>query len=568
MYGYPISRCACAPAATVRFLSKVVLLILVGLLSGEGQVFAQTTTWVSRDSDGNEGNGWNYTPSVSAEGRYVAFQSDSNNLVSEDTNTAADIFVHDVILGETSRVSVDSNGNEGVTYSSGPWISANGRYVAFESDSNNLVPEDTNGERDIFVHDRATGETTRVSVASNGEQGNGPTHSPFISVDGRYVTFSSYSNNFVPIDSNGWPDIFLHDRATGETTRVSVDSEGNEASGDSYGRTSISADGRYVVFWSFADNLVHLDTNGQPDIFVHDRVTGQTTRVNVDSDGNEANDWTDDIAAISPDGRYIAFSSRANNLVAGDTNGRTDIFVHDHATGETTRVSVDSDDNQGNHESYSPSFSADGRYVAFYSWANNLVSGDTNEAADIFVHDRDAGQIIRVSVDSDGNEANSDSGFPLISADGRRVVFESTATNLVPEDTYSNYWATEIFVHGPLGGEPMEVSIDVAPNRDPNRIRPERGSVVVAILGVETFDPTQVDPDSVRFGPEEAEASRDRIVDVDRDGDWDRVLYFRTAETGIACGDVEATLTGETVTGTQITGTDSIQTIGCKSRER
>ena len=556
MKTYPTSRNLAAKSQSTRSLWKVLFLTLLGVLLSAGKVCAQETTWVSKDSDGNEGDSYSRGSSISADGRYVTFTSSSSNLVPNDANEYSDAFVHDCKTGETTRVSVDSEGNEGNEGGGGGSISADGRYVAYQSWASNLVSEDTNGHRDVFVHDRKTGETTRVSVDSEGNEGNGSSGDASISADGRYVAFQSWASNLVSEDTNGTPDIFVHDRKTGETTRVSVDSEGNETN-DSSLRPSISADGRYVAFEAYASRWYV--------IFVHDRKTGKTTLVSVDSEGYYASDWSHS-PSISADGRYVAFYSYADNLVLHDTNSRSDIFVHNRETGETTLVSVDSEGNQTNGWSYTPSISADGRYVAFYSNASNLVPEDTNWTHDVFVHDRKTGETIRVSVDSEGNEGNDASIAPSTSADGRSVAFHSWATNLVHEDTYSSYLSSEIYVHGPLIANPLEVSIDIAPYRDPNRIWPERGRLAVAILTDETFDATQVDPELVRFGPAEAQVMRDRIVDIDRDGDTDLVLYFKTEETGIVCGDTEATLTGETFEGVPITGTDAIVTLGCRYR--
>jgi Tol biopolymer transport system component len=396
---------------------------------------------VSVASDGTQGNGASALPSISADGRYVAFLSGASNLVPGDTNGVDDVFVHDRLTGQTTRVSVASDGTEGNGHSESPSISADGRYVAFASYASNLVPGDTNGVMDVFVHDRLTGQTTRVSVASDGTQGNGESRYPSISADGRYVAFMSYASNLVPGDTNGVMDVFVHDRLTGQTTRVSVASDGTQGNGDSVS-PSISADGRYVAFMSYAYNLVPGDTNGKADVFVHDRLTGQTTRVSVASDGTQGNDGSGG-ASISANGRYVAFVSGASNLVPGDTNGVDDVFVHDRLTGQTTRVSVASDGTQGNGDSWWPSISADGRYVAFMSWASNLVPGDTNGTWDVFVHDRLTGQTTRVSVASDGTEGNSDSIYPSISADGRYVAFQSWASNLIPRDTNG---AWDVFV--------------------------------------------------------------------------------------------------------------------------
>ena len=400
------------------------------------------TERVSVASDGAEGNEGSEDSSISADGRYVAFGSWASNLVSGDTNGADDVFVHDRQTGQTVRVSVASDGTEGNGTSEEVSISADGRYVAFYSHADNLVSGDTNSSSDVFVHDQQTGQTVRVSVASDETQGDGHSGYPSISADGRYVAFASGASNLASGDTNGVSDTFVHDRQTGQTMRVSISSDGTEGNNDS-GGPSISADGRYVAFSSFAGNLVSGDTNGQSDIFVHDRQSGQTTRVSVASDGTQGNDYSG-YPSISADGHYVAFSSFAGNLVSGDTNSSSDVFVHDQQTGQTVRVSVASDETQGDGHSGYPSISADGRYVAFGSSASNLVEGDTNHTYDVFVHDQQTGETTRISVASDGTEGNNTSGAASVSADGRYVAFVSDANNLVSGDTNG---AWDVFVH-------------------------------------------------------------------------------------------------------------------------
>jgi uncharacterized repeat protein (TIGR01451 family) len=426
----------------------------------EGRTGGETTR-VSVASDGNEANGRSSNPSLSADGRHVAFTSFASNLVPGDTNGGYDVFVHDRETGETTRVSVASDGMQANSGSSNPSISACGRYVAFDSHASNLVPGDTNGIWDVFVYDRETGETTRVSVASDGSQGNGYSQHPSISSGGRHVAFISWASNLVPGDTNEVNDVFVHDRATGETIRVSVASDGAQANGESH-NPSISADGRHVAFTSFASNLVPGDTNGGYDVFVHDRETGETTRVSVASDGTEAN-YGSHYPSISADGRYVAFDSDASNLVPGDTNWHTDVFVHDRETGETTRVSVASDGTEANSGSSHPSISVDGQYVAFTSWASNLVPGDWNDTIDVFLYDRETGETTRVSVASEGTEANDGSLNPSISAGGHYVAFGSDASNLVPEDTNETM---DVFVHGPTisVGESPEAGFTFSPS--------------------------------------------------------------------------------------------------------
>jgi Tol biopolymer transport system component len=295
------------------------------------------------------------------------------------------VFVRDRQTGQTVRVNLATGGAQANDNSNGPALSADGRFIAFYSLASNLVAGDTNGTLDVFVHDRQTGQTTRVSVASDGTQGNGDSSAPVLSADGRFVAFASAASNLVPGDTNGSFDAFVHDRQTGQTIRVSVASNGAQSDG---GGTlpALSADGRFVAFESASANLVAGDTNGFPDIFVHDRQTAQTTRVSVATNGAQSNSASNG-PSLSADGRFVAFRSVSSDLVAGDTNNTGDIFVHDRQTGQTTRVSVASNGAQANGFNRLGGVSADGRFVAFESEASNLVAGDTNLTTDVFVHE-------------------------------------------------------------------------------------------------------------------------------------------------------------------------------------
>ena len=398
-----------------------------------------TITPVSVDSAGNLGNSNSYTPSISADGRFVAFDSGVSNLVPGDNNDETDIFVRDTLTNTTTLVSLDSAGNQANNGSSRPSISADGRFVAFESYASNLVPGDTNSSpgslpsQDIFVRDTLTNTTIRVSLDSAGNQANRFSDRPSISADGRFVAFTSEASNLVPGDTNQRNDIFVRDTLTNTTTRVSVDSAGNQGYGISFfNDSSISADGRFVAFESYASNLVPGDTNDETDIFVRDTLTNTTTRVSVDSAGNQGNSVSYS-PSISADGRFVAFESFASNLVPGDTNDERDIFVRDTLTNTTTRVSVDSAGNHRNIDSDNPSISADGRFVAFESYAFNIVGAPLS---DILVRDTLTNTTTNVSVDSAGNPGEAFN--PSISADGRFVAFDSNSSNLVPGQT-SNY---------------------------------------------------------------------------------------------------------------------------------
>lgn len=333
---------------------------------------------------GEQANNGSGTPAISNDGRYVAFYSDASNLVSGDTNGVGDIFARDIQAGVTTRVSVDSSGYEAnggdSNYYSYPYlaISGDGRFAAFPSEATNLVSGDTNNARDIFVHDRQTGQTRRVSVASNGAEANAGSGAVDISDDGRYVAFASAATNLVMGDTNGKRDIFVHDLQTGGTTLVSVNTSGAQADGGG-NSPSISGDGRYVVFLSASGNLDPRADEYRYDelVYVHDRQTGQTTLASVSSDGMILTVGMFDQPTISRDGRYVAFSFYDK----GDNNGIMNIWVRDLQAGASKSV------NYGNDSSFGSSLSADGKFAAYNSGASNLVSGDTNGASDVFVRE-------------------------------------------------------------------------------------------------------------------------------------------------------------------------------------
>jgi Tol biopolymer transport system component len=349
---------------------------------------AGTTERVSVDSWGNEGDRGShgsYHQAISDDGMRVVFQGSATNLDPNDTNGRDDVFVHDRASGTTVLVSVDSSGVVGNANSFSPAISGDGRFVVFTSFASNLVANDNNGETDVFLRDLASGTTELVSVDSAGNQGDGGCLYSSVSFDGQFIAFESGSTNLVAGDTNGCDDVFVRDRQAGTTERVSVDSNGAQVQGFSMW-PSVSADGAFVAFESQATTLVPGDDNQRMDIFVRDRAVGATSRVSVDSSGTQADQ--DSVAPmIDPTGRFVAFGSSSTNLVAGDTNHVDDVFVHDCVTGATDRRSVDSSGSQADRVSIHPSISAGGRVVAFESIADDLVAADTNGVIDVFVHD-------------------------------------------------------------------------------------------------------------------------------------------------------------------------------------
>jgi Tol biopolymer transport system component len=381
--------------------------------------------------------------SLSADGRFVAFSSGASALVPRDHNGHVDVFVRDLRRRRTTRVSVSSTGAEGDGASFYPSISADGRFVAFRSFARNLVPHDRNRVEDVFVRDRLTNVTRRVSVDTSGREANGPSVSSSINGDGSVVVFSSDASNLVGNDRNGVMDVFVRDRRRRRTIRVSVGWHG-EADGRSEG-SGVSRDGRNVVFRSLATNLARADTNRFPDVFVRNWVAGTTSRVDLSSAGAEANHETYR-GSLSGDGRRVAFRSEASNLVPHDRNGAQDVFVYDRPTKTMRRISVST----RGVEAYAPPsrrtarghrfmtrafLSQTGRFAAFGSFAANLVRADTNRAEDVFVRDLELRRTVRVSVGPGGTQSDGGSTVMGISADGSVVLFVSSADNLVRGDT-------------------------------------------------------------------------------------------------------------------------------------
>ena len=403
-----------------------------------GPAAAQVTELVTVSSSGAQSDfDADYPPSaqfVSADGRFVVFWTDADNLVPGDTNGLRDIFVRDRLNGTTERVSIDSSGLQGNGHSGlyGFSISSDGRFVAFESASNNLVPGDTNGAREVFIHDRTTGVTEFIAVDSNGVQGNGASFYPSVSGDGHFVAFTSDSTNLVPGDTNGKWDTFVRDRWAGTTERISVNFSGVQGNDDSY-KPEISPNGRFVVFESAASNLVGGDVLITEDVFLRDRLFGTTRRASVTSSGIGSVGPSNQ-GSVSDDGRFVSFVSWDPNLVAGDTNLQEDVYVHDFLLGTTERVSLASNGAEANNYSVPLALSGDGRYVLFGSPATNLVPNDGNANSDVFLRDRLLATTERVNLAGDGTEANLGGGRGSMSSDARYVAFLSLSTNLVSGD--------------------------------------------------------------------------------------------------------------------------------------
>lgn len=364
------------------------------------------------------------TSSVSSSGRFIAFESAADNLVPGDTNANSDVFLRDRKAGTTRRMSLGPAGVQGSGPSRGAVVAPGGRYVGFSSLATNLIANDSNGHWDAFVRDRSTSKTERVSVSSAGAEGNADSFLWSITDGGRFVVMVSDASNLVENDTNHASDVFVRDRRANTTKRVSLGAGGAQANGNS-GGAHISAKGRFVTFESDASNLVAGDTNGVRDIFLRDLQSGTISLVSRGQGGLPANAQSFD-SAISANGRYVAYHSEATNLAPG--SAIPGVFVYDRQTGATERLPR-SDDGSA------PTISGDGRFVAFYSGDDTIVSGDDNETNDIFLRDRVRGTTRLLSVAIGGSVGNGSSEAPDISADGSTVAFESQANDLVPNDT-------------------------------------------------------------------------------------------------------------------------------------
>ncbi|MGH2753956.1 MAG: hypothetical protein ACRDLB_05935, partial [Actinomycetota bacterium] len=378
---------------------------------------------------------------LTPDGRYAVFPSHADNLVPGDSNELEDVFRHDRKTGETIRVSVGDDGSQGIGWSAHPSISANGRYVAFSSFAPNLVNGDSNLAMDTFVHDVKNRRTIRVSVTSDGSEADGvPTGLLLsatytsISPDGRYVAFDSDAVNLVENDTNNARDVFVHDRKTGKTVRASLNAKGEQGDGGhpASRNPSISADGRYVAFHSYAHNFPGDDHSG---VYVRDLKEDKTLRVSQASDGSSPTEVPvfgcsgnapvlvdlpeplPDVGggvidgticdiqatpgqAISDDGRLVTFISDANNLVPNDGTPprgghETEVFVHDLVTRRTERVSVDSyghvhpkdsEDLAGEFRMAGGTIDASGRFVAYYKYTAGVIND-----MDAYLYDRATG---------------------------------------------------------------------------------------------------------------------------------------------------------------------------------
>ena len=415
------------------------------------------TELVSQSSSGVEGDQDSELPAISADGRYVAFVSFAENLVPGDTNQSADVFVRDRVLGTTERVSVSSSGREAdgnsglLNLMGGPSISADGRFVAFSSEATNLVSGDRNKNPDVFVRDRQTGTTTRVSVATGGAEANAGGTAPAISRDGRFVAFESSSDNLAP-DTNFTGDIYLHDRQTGTTELISKAFDGGNANSSSFSPT-LNGDGRFVYYTSFASNLVAGDNDdGSVDAYLFDRQTGTAEAITQTASGFAHSS----AGGISADGRFVTFTTQDTAFVTPDANGFfEDAWLVDRVTGEYVLLSVNDVGEQGNDSTFAGAVSDDGNFAVLVSRSTNYA-GTAPSLENVYVRDRTAGTTRIVSVGNDGLPGDFPSVQGTMTPDALVFAFMSRSSTFQPES--QSFFASDVWVRDARSQADLAVS--------------------------------------------------------------------------------------------------------------
>ena len=373
---------------------------------------------------------------ISADGQYSLFVNVSENLKLDYPSSYGDIYIFEKNTGILKPLIKSYDDTDLIGGLSKPSISADGKYIVFECAKSNVVENDTNNQTDVVLFDRTTLEKKIISKSAD-ELGNKYSGNPSISADGRYIVFESRADNLGVIDTNGTRDIYMYDTILDVMTRVSYNINGLQLTSNCY-NPCISGNGKVVVYEKYEDY--------KSSVYAFDIVTNTTTLISKDySSGTALRGYE---PRVNYDGRYIVFYSSETKLVENDLNGKEDVFMYDMQAGTIKIVSVSSDGIKGNNFSYKPKVSADGRYIAFKSYADNLISNDTNLCIDVFVKDMQTGAVQLISKSKTGEQGNRDSSYdessPQISADGRYVQYASYATNIAQYDFYS--YTNKVFI--------------------------------------------------------------------------------------------------------------------------
>jgi Tol biopolymer transport system component len=390
------------------------------------------TRLVSESVKGGTGNGISKHTSTDRSGRYVAFASRASDLIDGNREHGRDVFVYDRSRHKITVISRRRDGRFPNGPSERPDMSGNGQWVAYASRASNLVDRDENGRSDVFVSNRSTGKTKLVSKARGGGTGKRASTSAAVDDGGHRIAFGSLASNLVRHDHNHTGDVFLFHRRTGRTTLVSAALTGGAANGRSFD-PAISGNGRFVAYTSVATDLVEGATAHHGDVFLFDRRNGTNMLVSRAISGGPGNNVST-TPSISHNGRYIAFASFASDLVAGDSNGTWDVFRYDRVSGAMELVSRSTSGGSGNSGSFTPAIDDHGAIVAFASDATNLGPVDTNQRRDVYVRNLARGKTRLMSANADGEAGNASSGRPSVSGDGSYVTFESAASDLVRPD--------------------------------------------------------------------------------------------------------------------------------------
>jgi Tol biopolymer transport system component len=416
---------------------SVVIAALICVLSG-GPDRSEPARLVTRGPDGRaaQGRSGMHGLDLSARGDRLVFESDAGDLVPGDRNRQPDVFLHDTETGAIRRLSEGPDGTDADGPSRDPHLSADGTWVAYTTHARNLLPGKSTALGDIVLHDIAGGHAALISRGADGSEGTGTSSLPDLSDDGSFIVYQSWSDNLVSGDTNAACDIFLFDRTTGTTTRMSMTPAGGEADGNST-HPAISGDGRFISFSSDATNLVFDDTNGVADLFVVNRETGTIERVNLGPDDCQADAFGGLFpeSVLSQDGRFVAYVSLASNLVEIATPSLVEqIYLRDRKRGTTRRVSISSTGEAADDRCFCPTITADGRLIGFQSLARNLLGNDRDTVADAYVFDRRTRAVRVISSAQNTSGARGDCQRIVISPEGCTVAFSSRASDLVQGD--------------------------------------------------------------------------------------------------------------------------------------
>lgn len=499
---------------------------------------------------------------ITPDGRYLVFESSATNLV-QGLRGGTMVFRYDRLSKEILPASVRNDGSIPLQESEGGRISADGRFVAFASFADDLVPGDGNTRKDVFVRDLVGGTTELVSKSTLGVVGNQDSSDPDISDDGQRVVFTSTADTLVAGDSNGVGDVFLHDRGSATTTRVSVGPLGQEGVLESFGGV-ISGDGSSVAFVTANPFDTDLDFNGVFDVYVR-RVDVPDTLLASRNGSGDAGNGPSYSPSLNHDGRIVAYASDASDLNGGDNNGVTDVFVSfvDSLNAPTQRISVAANGDEANGHSRDPRISADGYVVAFLSEADNLLPGDMNSGEDVFVRDigRVSGATTQlISADAGGAFPIAVVDSPAISGDGRYVAFRGFGQDLVvlPDELRSTMYLrdraiaeTQSIGRAPLGRQPNDSSADLSISAD--------GSALVIYSGASNLvaGDNNGHPDLFLVGdalPTQRLSTRSDGAELDLppdpggvlsgDGSW---VAFTSSDTAVITGIVDVNGSGSDV---------------------